>query len=72
MSGSAENFTVVKDGEINELRKLLELAKCPDENCDGKGTCAALGPGYDGESDVDFWECRWCFERALVLNRNDT
>lgn len=68
----SEDFAVIKNGELNDLRKLLGLAKCPDENCDGEGTCAKLGPGYDGESDVDIWECQWCAERATILGRNDT
>lgn len=67
------DYDIVQTAKDNvELRKLLALAKCPDENCDGEGTCSGIVPGYDCEPDLDVWECRWCFERAMVLHRNDT
>lgn len=52
---------------LTEACKLLALAKCPDDECDGEGTCSKIAPGYDGEGDVDIWECQFCAERRAVL-----
>lgn len=52
---------------VKELERLLRLARCPDENCDGEGTCSKMAPGYDGEADIDVWQCQWCDERKRVL-----
>lgn len=57
--------------EIRFARKLLEVAVCPDDNCDKAGTCSRWPvPGYDGEADIDVWECQWCAERNAVLGRD--
>lgn len=48
--------------------RLLEEAKCPDPDCDGEGTCCRMGPGYDGEGDIDVYQCQWCHERKLLLD----
>ena len=48
-------------------KKLLEAVKCPDGNCDGEGTCCAEKPGYDGEPDIDVWECEWCARRNQLI-----
>ena len=53
--------------EFQRLREALAKAKCPDPDCDGEGTCAAMVPGYDGEGDIDCWECQWCAERKALL-----
>jgi len=73
-----EDFSIIQSGsarvlhkldvKIKHLEDLLTLAKCPDTSCDGKGTCAGMGPGYDGEADVNWWECQWCAERKEVLS----
>ena len=55
------------DCTAGKLRTLLAKARCPDPDCDGEGTCAAMVPGYDGEGDIDVWECQWCAERKALL-----
>lgn len=43
---------------IEKLEKLLEVAKCPDEGCDGKGTVAV----QVAENDWEAQQCQWCDE----------
>ena len=64
---SDDNWETITIKRRTDLEKLLHLAKCPNEDCDGDGTCAKYGPGYDGEGDIDVWQCQWCHERAEVL-----
>lgn len=48
-----------------EMGKLLKIARCPDDSCDGKGTCQV------GEDDIS--QCQWCDERnKLLSNRYNT
>lgn len=65
----------VHNDRLHKLTRLLEAAKCPDEHCDGNGTCATgrTVPGYDGEGDVewDVWQCQWCDERKKLLGEAD-
>ena len=63
--------------ELTEIRcamldacRLLKLAKCPDEACDGEGTCSGIVPGYDGEADVDCWQCQFCAEREKLIDEH--
>ena len=56
---------------IHQYQRLLEAAKCPDPDCDGEGTCCAMVPGYDGEGDIDVWQCQWCHERKVLLGGDD-
>jgi len=52
-----------KDKEIARATKLLELARCPDTDCDNNGTIAVR------VSD-DEWEpqqCQWCDEKRQLL-----
>ncbi len=44
------------------LIQLLKVAKCPD--CDGSGSYAS--PDKNGEPIQT--QCRWCFERNLIIN----
>lgn len=60
-------YVVDKDCKAQMALRLLKHAKCPDADCDGDGVCSKLAPGYDGESDVDIWECQWCAERNVAL-----
>ena len=53
--------------ENERLRVLLKVAQCPNQHCDGEGTCAGEVPGYDGEGDLDVWQCQWCAERKALL-----
>lgn len=50
---------------------LLKAAKCPDPNCDGEGMCCGEVPGYDGEPDLDCWQCQWCAERKALLGETE-
>ena len=67
-----DNVIELNNGTLTELKKLLRAARCPDDCCDGEGTCASgrTVPGYDGEGDVDWdiWQCQWCDERRKVLD----
>lgn len=47
---------------------LLKAAKCPDPACDGEGTCSGTRPGYDGEPDLDVWQCQWCEIRDRLVS----
>jgi hypothetical protein len=50
-----------------DVAGLLRAAKCPDENCDGKGVTwyAQLDGGGDPEQVQA--QCQWCDERATAL-----
>ena len=45
------------EAENQNVKKLLELATCPQ--CDGSG---AVPDGYDG-----CYQCQWCYEREQAL-----
>lgn len=62
-----EHVVQVNSEQIHQYRRLLAAARCPDDDCDGDGTCSRMGPGYDGEGDIDVWQCQWCAERAALL-----
>lgn len=51
--------------------KLIELlldARCPNPSCDGFGAAE----GVDQETqEVDTIPCKWCHERAELLDRDD-
>ncbi len=57
---------------IEELKRLLRLARCPDPDCTGGGIpYVNIVPGYDGEPDIQQWEqreCQWCTETKAVLD----
>lgn len=53
---------------IKELESLLRIAKCPDSNCDGKGTiCLGEYQHENGEIEIHLEQCQWCDKRADVL-----
>jgi hypothetical protein len=48
--------------EWKQLRTLIAVARCPDENCvDG-----AI-PVQVGEDEFEAQQCQWCYERAGIL-----
>ena len=53
---------ILIDEEIDKLRDLLAMASCP--NCDGIGSYSMAG--LNGEVIQE--QCRWCFEKNLLLN----
>ena len=64
----SDEWEPIKTDRRQKLEQLLLLSKCPDEQCDGDGTCSRWPvPGYDGEADIDIWQCQWCDERKQVL-----
>ena len=46
--------------------KLLEIAKCP--NCDGSGAIGRNTLDGNGDPDVEWEQCQWCFERNEWIN----
>jgi hypothetical protein len=54
--------------EIERLRDLLKIAKCPNANCDNNGTiCNGEYDHGNGEIEYDLEQCEWCDERFRVL-----
>lgn len=51
---------------IEMMRGLLQSARCPDKNCDNKGTIAT----YDSRGDVEPQQCEWCHyrDRSVALD----
>lgn len=56
------------DNELARLKDLLQIARCPDPNCDGKGT-VVLGEYQhnSGEVEPHLEQCQWCAERDSAL-----
>lgn len=53
--------------EVKRLRGLLIVAECPE--CDGKGTVC---DGAISETEYQYHQCRWCFEKKQALERSKT
>ena len=64
--------------ERDALLGLLGVARCPDQNCDNKGTtmepiqvCCRRGDdnGCCGDPEIDFdaAPCQWCHERTALI-----
>ena len=55
---------------MENMAKLLEQAKCPN-NCEDGMYCIEV-PGYDGEGDIEVVECQWCFEKDAYIKETNT
>lgn len=51
----------------SELKKLLEVAKCPDVNCDNNGSTWHVIQGKNGDPEQEQLQCQWCDERKFAL-----
>ncbi len=59
------------EATIKAMKLLLKVAKCPDTNCDGKGTvCRTEGVYPNGEVALDLHECQWCSETKAIIKEN--
>jgi len=52
------------EAQIDELRKLLAAAHCP--NCDGSGVICASHRTLKGEIEHEPEPCQWCYERKRL------
>ena len=57
------------DEVSRESNKLLEIAQCP--NCDGSGAIGRNVLDGNGDPDVDWEQCQWCYERELLLKEQE-
>ena len=49
---------------VGQVEKLLHYTKCPDPNCDGKGTvCDGKYQHENGEIEYNLHQCQWCDEK---------
>ncbi len=48
--------------QVEALKGLLRVARCPDTYCNGFGTCADGDPA--DPANVEIWQCQWCDERT--------
>jgi len=64
---SDSEWETIDIGRRKKLEQLLQLSKCPNTQCDKNGTCSGIVSGYDGEPDLDIWQCQWCHDRGKVL-----
>lgn len=58
------HFEECTEEVLKEPLRLLEIAHCPDQDCDNKGTIAV-------RTSDDEWEpqqCQWCYEKNALLN----
>ena len=63
-----ENTEILLD-RLDEFSRLLKVAKCPDDNCDGNGTVLLGEYQHDnGEIEQHLEQCQWCCERDAALN----
>jgi NAD-dependent SIR2 family protein deacetylase len=51
--------------DLQDARRLLALARCPDEHCDNAGSIAV----FDTHGDVVAQQCQWCYEKSLALGQ---
>ena len=56
-----------KSLSVEALVALLKAARCPDENCDGKGTSWHVVMGGNGEAEQEQIQCQWCYERDAAM-----
>lgn len=56
-------ITLAEERGRNEALKLLEIARCPDIDCDNKGTVACRISDDEWESQ----QCQFCDERKKLL-----
>jgi len=49
--------------EIEKLKALLKVAKCPNIDCDNQGNIAVRDQDGDWEAE----QCQWCYERAEAV-----
>lgn len=61
------DYDVIKTcAEHTEMRKLLAIARCPNEGCDGKGWSAHQVAEGTWEQE----QCQWCHERKKLLDEH--
>ena len=58
-----EGFTEEEINNHKLAKRLLVIAKCPDENCDNNGTSAY----QDRDGDWFPQPCQWCHDKKKVL-----
>jgi len=57
------NAISLSEQSLLKALKLLEIARCPDQDCDNKGTVACRISDDEWESQ----QCQWCDERKNLL-----
>ncbi len=54
--------------ELKKACRLLHYCKCPDNNCDGKGTVFLGAHEHEsGEYEYEIHPCQWCDEKQKFL-----
>lgn len=61
-------LTAEQNAKLEAVLGLLKVARCPDQNCDSKGT-TWLGNHEmeDGSVEPELHPCQWCHERDAAL-----
>ncbi len=63
------NRTSELEQQVEALKGLLRVARCPDTYCNGFGTCADGDPA--DPTNVEIWQCQWCDERTKATAQQE-